>query len=239
MSFSGNVKDELTEKIPSSRHCQLAELAGLFHSCGQIGRDSNGVATVGFATEREAVVRKGFTLLKKTFNIVGEINENSPNFMEFLTKIGDPAKPVDTLLIKNSCCQRAFLRGFFLGSGSINDPAKAYHLEFNCGSLEKAEQICKVIGNFDLETRITTRRNSHVVYMKEGEAIVNLLGVLEAPASFMDMENARIYKEVNNSVNRRVNCELSNIRKTVNASARQVEDIIFIRDNYGLDKLPV
>ena len=238
MSFSGKVKDELIEKIPSSRHCQLAELAGLFHSCGQIGVEENGMVSIGFATEREAIVRKGFTLLKKTFNIVGEINENNPIFMEFLTKIGDPDKPVDTLLIKNSCCQRAFLRGFFLGSGSINDPAKTYHLEFICSTRDAAEQICKVIKNFDLDTRITTRRKSFVVYMKEGEAIVNLLGVLEAPSGLLEMENARVYKEVNNTVNRRVNCELSNIRKTVNASSRQVEDIIYIRDHYGLDKLP-
>jgi DNA-binding protein WhiA len=238
MSFSGNVKDELTNRIPPARHCMLAELAGLFHSCGQIGRLSGGNVTIGFATERESIVRKGFTLLKKTFNIVGEINENNPSFMEFLTKIGNPDETVSQLLIKNACCQRAFLRGAFLGCGSVNDPAKTYHLEFVCPSEEKAKQLQQVIGGFDISTKITTRRKSYVVYIKEGEAIVDLLSVIEATNSLMDMENARIYKEVNNSVNRRVNCEMSNIRKTVSASARQIEDIIFIRDNYGLDKLP-
>jgi len=238
MSFSGDVKEELLRKMPPARHCQMAELAGLFHSCGQIGTDADGNVHIGFATQGDQAVRKGFTLLKKTFNIVGEINEKNPSFMEFLTKMGDPEKIVDPLIIKNSCCQRSFLRGAFLGSGSVNDPAKTYHLEFICSTNEKAKQIQAVIKGFGISTKITTRRKSYVVYLKEGESIVELLSVIEAPGSLMEMENARIYKEVNNTVNRRVNCEMSNIRKTVNASSRQIEDIIYIRDHYGLDKLP-
>ncbi len=216
----------------------MAELAGLFHSCGVIGREKDGRIAVGFATEREAVVRKGFTLLKKTYNIVGEINENDPSFMEFLTKIGDPGDPVSPLLVKNACCQRSFLRGFFLGAGSVSDPSKAYHMEFVCGTEEKAAQICHIIKGFDIDTKVTVRRKNYVVYLKEGEAIVDLLGIIEAPSSLMDMENARILKEVNNSVNRRVNCEMSNIRKTVDASSRQVSDIEYIRDSIGLSALP-
>ena len=238
MSFSGNVKDELTEKMPSARHCQLAELAGLFHACGQLGRAADGTISIGFATEREPVIRKGFTLLKKTFNIVGEINEKSPSFMEFLTKIGSPGDVTDPLLIKAGCCQRSFLRGFFLGAGSVNDPAKTYHLEFICQSENVADQICDIVKGFGIKTKIAIRRKNHVVYIKEGEAIVDLLGILEATNSLMDMENARIYKEVNNSVNRRVNCEMSNIRKIVNASAKQVADIEYIRDHYGFERLP-
>lgn len=238
MSFAGTVKKELTQKMAPSRHCRLAELAGLFHSCGHIGRSDGGMISIGFAAQDEAIVRKGFTLLRKTFNIVGEISENSPEFKEFFSKMGDPEDAADPLMIKNSCCQRSFLRGAFLGAGSVNDPAKTYHLEFVCQSRKKAEQIAHVIGAFDISTKITTRRKSYVVYIKEGEAIVEMLSVLEAPNSLMEMENARIFKEVNNTVNRRVNCEMSNIRKTVNASARQVEDIIYIRDHYGLERLP-
>ena len=238
MSFSGKVKDELTKKLPAARHCQLAELAGLFSYCGQIGVSADGFVTFGFATEREGIVRKGFTLLKKTFNIGDDCRENDESFHDFLTKIGEPQKCINRLLIKNSCCQRAFLRGAFLAVGSVSDPAKGYHLEFVCESQETAELLKEVIGNFDIEAKIIIRRKNHVVYLKEGEAIVDLLNVIEAPNSLMEMENARIYKEVNNSVNRRVNCEMSNIRKIVGASARQVEDIIFLRDHYGLEKLP-
>ena len=111
MSFSGNVKKELEAKIPAPRHCQLAELAALFHFCGNIGRSGEGDVYIGFKAEREGIVRKGFTLLKKTYNIVGENHEKDASFMEFFTKIGNPDETVDPLIIKNSCCQRAFLRG--------------------------------------------------------------------------------------------------------------------------------
>ena len=238
MSFSGNVKKELEAKIPASRHCQLAELAALFHFCGNIGRSGEGNVYIGFKAEREGIVRKGFTLLKKTYNIVGENHEKDASFMEFFTKIGNPEETVNPLIIKNSCCQRAFLRGVFLASGSVNDPAKAYHLEIVCGSKEKADQVRQVMKDFEIEGRVISRRKNYVVYLKDGESISLFLSVIEATNALMEMENARIYKEVNNSVNRRVNCEMSNIRKTVESSSRQIEDIEYIRDHYGFDKLP-
>ncbi len=238
MSFSGNVKKELEVKIPAPRHCQLAELAALFHFCGNIGRSGEGNVYIGFKAEREGIVRKGFTLLKKTYNIVGENHEKDASFMEFFTKIGNPEETVNPLIIKNSCCQRAFLRGVFLASGSVSDPAKAYHLEIVCGSKEKADQVRQVMKDFEIEGRVISRRKNYVVYLKDGESISLFLHVIEATNALMEMENARILKEVNNTVNRRVNCEMSNIRKTVESASKQIEDIEYIRDHYGFDKLP-
>jgi DNA-binding protein WhiA len=237
MSFSGEVKEELATKIPPARHCQLAELAALMHYCGQLGQLPDGNLMIGFQTERESVVRKGFALLKRTFGISEESAADAGAIQSFLGKIGNPELPVDRSFIKSSCCQRAFLRGAFLAVGSISDPHKGYHLEFVCPTEAKAEQLRDVMAGFDLESRIVLRKKYHVVYLKEGEAIVDLLNVLGAPVSLMELENTRIYKEVNNSVNRRVNCEMSNIRKTVNAATRQIEDIEFLRDNYGLERL--
>jgi DNA-binding protein WhiA len=145
---------------------------------------------------------------------------------------------VNPLLLKNSCCQRAFLRGAFLSVGSVSDPTKGYHLEFVCPDEEKAEQIRSIIDDFDIDARVITRKKYHVVYLKEGNAIVDLLNVMEAPISLMELVNTQIYKDVSNTVNRRVNCEISNIRKTVTASARQIEDIEIIRTRMGLDRLP-
>lgn len=237
MSFSGDVKEELAKKSPAARHCQLAELAGLFNFCGQVGMLENGDVMLGFDTERESVVRKGFTLLKKTFNINTELRADNTEVMDFINKIGDIEKPVDSLLIKSPCCQRAFLRGAFLAVGSISDPSKGYHLEFVCPTIEKARQLRQIMKGFDIESKIIERRKMHVVYLKEGESIATLLNVIEAPHALMEMENTRIYKEVNNSVNRRVNCEISNIRKIVESSTRQIEDITYIRDHYGLERL--
>ncbi len=237
MSFSSEVKEELAGQISPARHCQIAELAAIMNFCGQYGRDKNGGYTIGFQTENEAVVRKGFTLLKKTYNIDTEVAISGGQMQELFQKIGVLEKPVSSLLIKNSCCQRAFLRGAFLSIGSMSDPQKSYHMEFVCTDEDKARQLQSVIQGFHIDAKRILRKKYHVVYLKEGESIVDLLNLCEAYVSLMKLENMRIVKEVRNSINRRVNCETANIIKTVNASARQIRDIEYIRDCYGLEKL--
>ena len=238
MSFSSEVKEELAKRMSPARHCQIAELAAIMNLCGQYGRDENGGFTIGFQTENEAVARKGFTLLKKTYNIDTDIVLKEAEIQGLLSKLGDLDKPVSPILIKSVCCKRAFLRGAFLSIGSMSDPAKGYHLEFDCTNVEKARQLQELIRGFGIEARIIRRKKYHVVYLKEGAGIVDLLNVCEAPVSLMNMENLRIIKEMRNSVNRRVNCETANIAKTVNAAARQVEDIEYIRVHYGFQNLP-
>ena len=238
MSFSAEVKEELAKHIVPARHCQIAELAALMNYIGQYGRDEKGNFTIGFQTENEAVVRKGFTLLKKTYNIDIGVGINGQEKANLIAKTGDLSKPVDPLLIKNACCRRAFLRGAFLCCGSMSDPSKGYHLEFVCADESQAEQLQEVIGTFDIEAKIIQRKKYHVVYLKEGAGIVDLLNVMEAHRSLMELENLRILKEMRNSINRRVNCETANIGKTVQAATRQVEDILFIKEHYGFSKLP-
>ena len=238
MSFSSEVKEELVKHISSARHCQLAELAAIMNYCGQYGIDAEGNYTIGFQTENEAVIRKGFTLLKKTYNIDTDSVISEEQMQGIFRKIGILEEPVSHLLIKNSCCQRAFLRGAFLCIGSMSDPEKSYHLEFVCTTEEKAKQLQSVIHGFDIDAKIVTRKKYYVVYLKEGAGIVDLLNVCEAHVALMELENLRIVKEMRNSINRRVNCETANISKTVNASTRQVEDIEYIRDYYGFQNLP-
>ena len=238
MSFSSEVKAELAKNISSARHCQLAELAAMLHFCGQYGRGADGTFTIGFQTENEAVVRKGFTLLKKTFNIDTDVLLTEKEMQALMQKVGNLEEPVNGLLLKNTCCQRAFLRGAFLSVGSISDPEKGYHLEFDCNREENAEQLRQMIAGFDIEAKIILRKKYYVVYLKEGSGIVDLLNVCGAPVSLMNLENTRILKEMRNSVNRRVNCETANIAKTVSAATRQVEDIEYLRTHYGLENLP-
>lgn len=231
MSFSSEVKEELTRHISPARHCQIAELAALMNFNGQY-------KPIGFQTENEAVVRKGFTLWKKTYNIDTGVTMTEDEMKGFMKKFGSPEDAVSHLLIKNSCCQRAFLRGAFLSIGSMSDPSKGYHLEFVCTNEVKARQLQSVIQGFDIEAKIVIRKKYYVVYLKEGAGIVDLLNVMEAHVALMKLENLRILKDMRNSVNRRVNCEAANITKTVNAAARQVEDIELIRDRYGFRNLP-
>ena len=91
---------------------------------------------------------------------------------------------------------------------------------------------------FETEPKIVERKERMVVYLKEGSQIVDLLNVMEAYVSLMNLENVRILKEMRNSVNRKVNCETANINKTVNAAVKQMEDIKRIRDTIGFDNIP-
>lgn len=237
MSFSREVKEELAGHISPARHCQIAELSALFSMCGQFGRNQDGYY-IGFQTENEAVLKKSFTLLKKAFNIEADVMLREEQMQELYDEFGDLEKPVNQLLIKNSCCQRAFIRGAFLAAGSMSDPSKGYHLEFVCTSMEKAGQLQRVIQEFNIDAKIVIRKKYYVVYLKEGSGIVDILNVMEAHVALMKLENLRILKEMRNSINRQVNCEAANITKTVNAATRQIEDIELIKEQYGFQKLP-
>ena len=144
---------------------------------------------------------------------------------------------VNPLIVRNSCCKRAFLRDAFLCIGSMSDPKKAYHLEYVCSCQKYAQDIQSLLMSFDIEAKMVRRKKYYVVYLKEGSEIVDLLNVMEAHVSLMNFENLRIYKEMRNSVNRRVNCEAANITKTVNAATKQTEDIIYIQKHYGFNNL--
>lgn len=255
MSFSGEVKEEIENHISTSRHCQIAEMAAYTVNFGTEAEDNKSFI---WQSEREAVLRKVFTLLKKTYNIYSVVETVEQGFAarenayritlseeEELRKVLQSVhyvqmqeKTVSDLLLKKDCCRRAFLRGSFLSLGSMSDPEKSYHMEFVCSEEMQAIQLIRIIETFGIDAKITQRKHHFVVYIKEGEAIVDLLNIMGAHRSLMDLENLRIVKEVRNNVNRRVNCETANLSKTVNAAGRQLEDIIFLRDYYGLHKLP-
>lgn len=140
-------------------------------------------------------------------------------------------------ITQNSCCKRAFIRGAFLSSGSMSNPKKAYHLEFGLSDLAKAQQLKEMIQAFHIDAKIVKRKNNFVVYIKEGSQIVDLLNVMEAHVALMNLENVRILKEMRNKVNRQVNCEAANINKTVEAAAKQMDDIIYIKEHMGFGEL--
>lgn len=239
MSFSHEVKKELAKHISNARHCQLAELAAILHFCGQIGANGSGEFYLGIQSENEFVLQKCFTLLKKTVNIEAGVFQKEEDIQRITQLFGRFDEPVSSLLLKSSCCQRAFLRGAFLCVGSMSDPEKGYHLEFVCVDEQIASQLREVMLCFGIEAKIILRKKYYVVYIKESESIVELLNVMEAPVALMNLENLRILKDVRNSINRKVNCEAANITKTVNAASRQIEDIELLRDTLGLSNLPL
>ncbi len=143
-----------------------------------------------------------------------------------------------SLILQRDCCRRAFLRGAYLASGSMSNPEKGYHLEISCPGRAGAEQLRDVMASFGVSARIMQRKKHHVVYVKEGDHIVDLLGVMGAHVSLMEMENIRIVREMRETVNRQVNCETANISKTTSAAYGQVNDILYIQQKMGLGALP-
>ena len=135
-------------------------------------------------------------------------------------------------------CIRDSIRGAFIAAGSMSDPRKAYHFEIVCSSEGTAESLQEIMNSFDVSAKVVQRKKNYVVYLKEGAHIVDILNVMEAHVALMKLENVRIFKEMRNAVNRKVNCETANINKTVSAAVRQLEDIVYIRDTLGFDKLP-
>ena len=120
----------------------------------------------------------------------------------------------------------------------MSDPTKSYHLAIVCAQEERAEHLKTLMNSFGTDAKIVQRKRMHVVYLKEGSQIVDMLNVMEAHVALLELENVRILKEMRNAVNRKVNCETANINKTVSAAVRQMEDIAYIRDTIGFDELP-
>ena len=262
MSFSSEVKEELSEQIASGRHCRLAETAAILSLCGKIVITENDRYCVKIQTENLAVARKYFTLLRKTFNIRAEASVRKSREVRFCSVIvsKDPEarrllgetclldedgnvsecmSPMHHRLLRQNCCRRAFIRGAFLAVGSVSDPKKSYHFEIVCTAPEKARQLQELLASYDVDAKVVLRKRHYVVYIKEGSQIVELLGLMGAHISLMQLENVRIVKEMRNSVNRKVNCETANLNKTVSAAVRQAEDIRYIQEKIGLDKLPM
>lgn len=244
MSFSGKVKEELSRAVPKARHCRLAELAALTWMSGEWSKDR--CRELRVHTENIAVIRKCFTLIEKTFNIGNEIavrvavrrNPHKGSRAYDLYASGECLHAVRYANVQAVCCKRAFLRGAFLSSGSMSDPGKSYHFEIVCNTLEKAQYLQRLMQDFELEARIVRRKKNIIVYLKEGDRIVDALNVMDAPVALMQLENVRILKDMRNNVNRKVNCETANINKTVSAAVKQKDDIEFIRDMVGLSGLP-
>lgn len=265
MTFSGQVKQELSNQAATARHCQLAELAAIVGLCGSVCISASGRYRIRIHTENITVARKCFTLLQKTFNICSNVsvrihkgNGRSSQIYTVLVsdhiialkilqalklldedgEVAEQVSPANQLLVQKSCCRRAFIRGAFLCAGSISNPEKSYHFEIVCVSAERALQLQTLIRTFGPDAKIVQRKKHYIVYIKEGAQIVDMLNIMEAHISLLNLENIRIVRDMRNNVNRKVNCEAANINKTVNAAVRQMEDIRYLEAVKGLDTLP-
>ncbi|MDR1774832.1 MAG: DNA-binding protein WhiA [Clostridioides sp.] len=134
--------------------------------------------------------------------------------------------------------RKAYIRGAFLGSGSISSPNKSYHMEFVTNSEHYANSLKELINSMGFNSKVVPRKNNYIVYLKESEQISDLLSIIGAHNALLNLQNAKVLKEMRNNVNRIVNCETANLSKIVNASVKQIEDINYIQNKIGISKLP-
>ena len=268
MSFSSDVKKEIASGIPAAGHCRTVSLAVLLRSVGRFVTGPGGEYRLYLNEDNREALRKCFTLIRKTSNIStvsnvsmtpaeGESRDQrgwvrtelpSDTVKELAQKIGvcdssgylrrENSLIVAPELLRRSCCRRNYLGTLFLCCGSVSNPRKEYHLEWSCTDREQASQLQEILLSFGKEAKAVLRKKFYVVYLKDSTDIVDLLNLMGASVSMMEMENQRILKELRNSVNRRVNCEAANIGKTVSASRKQINDIRFLEEAGILRTLP-
>jgi DNA-binding protein WhiA len=234
MSFSGDVKEELVKLENGARHCQIAELAAILVYSQSI-KTLNGANHIEYSQDAPLAVQRCKILAERLFKD-DNIKNNEVKALQTI-KYNSGDTQVSPVVIKSLCCKRAYLRGAFISTGSMSNPEKGYHLEFVCIDETQAKELVDTLLVFDIKAKIVQRKKYQVVYIKESEEIVELLNVIGAHISLMNLENLRILKDMRNSINRRVNCEAANITKTVNAASKQIDDIEYIKTHYGFEKL--
>lgn len=264
MSFSAKVKGELCRYMELSKEEAIAQLSAIMKVSGTLSFTSGMQVSFKVTTENPATARLMFKLLKEHLSIHAKLMVKKSNSLKknniYIVMITEEMGVKDLLkltgilkeedgmmsldyginpyLAKNEQEERAYIRGAFLGGGSISNPEKTYHVEFVTHSIEYAEDLSKIINKFGLNSKVIQRKSSYIVYIKEGEQIVDLLNIMGAHNALLQLENIRIMKEMRNNVNRLVNCETANLSKTVNAAVRQVESIRLIQSELGLGRLP-
>ncbi len=267
MSFSTDTKNELAHFEPEKKCCMLAEIAGFIRMCGSIRLAGGGKINVVITTDNAAVARHYKKMIKEYFDVdagleVGKGTSLKKGRVYNLTIYDDEDKMSQQVLrevgilmvregmnyisdgiydglIRNKCCRKSYLRGVFLGAGSITDPEKSYHLEFVCNTEILGHDVKKLINSFvDLHAKIVQRKGSFVVYVKESEQIIDILNILKAHGQLLKYEDVRIIKNMKNTANRINNCDSANLDRTLNASQRQIEAIKKIEGAKGLRALP-
>ncbi|KXA31571.1 MAG: DNA-binding protein WhiA [Peptoniphilus harei] len=259
MSFSSEIKDEVAKIKVDDYKIILSELAGITPMCGILNFKNNKIS-MEYITENAPVARRIFTFLRRSFGFDVEVkNVRSTQlkknvFIIYISQDESCRLLLDELkyikgasvfminyaptdLIKTSNEKKAYIRGAFMGSGSITDPKKGYHLEFVSENESNAYFLRDTINEFGLKSKVIMRKEKYIIYIKDSEQISDFLSLIGAYNSVLNYENVRVIKEMRNNVNRIVNCETANLNKTVKSSYDQVEDIKLIEREIGIENL--
>lgn len=246
MSFTYEVKNEVS-KLDFTEAENIAELSALVVSTAEITNE------IKITTENASVARKIFTRIKEIFDINTKITVRKGfNFKKKYLYILEITKKVDNVLetlgIKNGITNsyiyddeetlRAYIRGMFLGCGSINDPKKSrYHLEFLINNIELANQLNNILNKKKLGSKILKRENRYMVYIKGSEKISDFLRIISASNALLYYEDIRIYRDHKNMTNRLNNCEQANVDKMIESAQNDIKIIETLKEKDVFDLL--
>ena len=260
-SFATEVKNELARLNYEDSCCRAAELAALLRMGATMTFGLRHTFGLNFTSKNAAVARKTLMLLKSeggdihteiTVSRSRQLNKNnnytvkvipSPNVAQLLQRLGflhDDSLNMDSDmgLLRKSCCRIAYLRGAFQGGGSVNKPESAYHLELVTGSFGLGNLLYRLLKRMGFPVGFVDRKADYIVYLKEGDAVIDFLAMIKADKAVEAFEIARNVKEVRAQVNRLVNCETANLQKAVDAAGRQIAAIRLLKAQGLLEKLP-
>ena len=245
MSFTSIVKNELS-KLEIDKIEAISELSGIVRNNSIIDKN------IKILTENASVARHIFKLFKDIYNINLKItvrqgynyNKNYIYILE-VNIIDNIVKDLDVnnnipndYIIGDDLLKRAYIRGVFIASGSINDPKKSrYHLEMIVDNLEYADFINELLNSYYLNSKVIKRDNRYMIYIKEAEKIGDFLRMISAVNALLYYEDIRIYRDHKNMTNRINNCEQANVDKIILSANNQVNDIELIRDKASLHLL--
>ncbi len=246
MSFTGEVKDEVS-KLDFMEAENISELSAIVNSF----YDFNG--QIKIITENNSVARRVYTLFKEIYHIYPSVSvrkgynyshkllyivEIKNNTNHILKSLGITKMIPDSFIWSDEELIRAYLRGLFLVSASVNDPKKSrYHMEFNLNNLKFAKFVQKLLNGFNLNSKVLRRDNRYMVYIKEAEKISDFLRVIGAVKAVLYYEDIRIYRDHKNMTNRLNNCEQANVDRVIETANAQVKDIIFLKEHDAFDLL--
>ena len=262
MSFSNGVKAELCRGAFGRSCCAVAESYGLLLYCNTFS-----TREIRIITESRALAQRLPKLFKRAFNLgfdiapsgsvpqgpAGEMPDKSGKQTFLITSPDKLAVIFDTFgfassrilahhlnlsVLEDDCCRPSFLRGVFLGGGSVTDPAKRYHLELVTDHYNVSRETYSLLLEMGFEPKESRRKGNFVVYFKQSSAIEDFLTTIGAPVSAMGLMSLKVEKDMRNSVNRKVNCDTANVSKTVDAALQQIEAIEKLSRETGLDSLP-
>lgn len=265
MSFATETKNELSRIEPEKKCCMLAEIAGFLRVSGSLRLAGGGRFRIVITTENPAVARHYKKLIREYFQVDAELEIGAApgpkKGRSYLLTIGPEMRSEQILretgillvregnnyisdgiysdLIKTKCCRKAYLRGIFMGSGTVSDPARSYHLEIVCGSRNLAADLRKMINTFvDLSAKVVERKDKYIVYMKNSDFICDTLAIMGAHSQVLAFEDVKIKKGLVNDAVRITNCDNANTDRTLDASQKQLENIRKIQEAKGLEYLP-